>query len=116
MNKWKIKEREEIVGDYFHNMKFLQILYLSTLNKGYGFLIISLVLKITITLKNYYFGNPQAKPMYFGFEVQKSQNFKLFSLIDTMIAISPGGCDFSLSGIGGDDIVLGIIWDAYTWH
>lgn len=67
MNKWKIKEREEIVGDYFHNMKFLQILYLSTLNKGYGFLIISLVLKITITLKNYYFGNPQAKPMYFGF-------------------------------------------------
>lgn len=33
-----------------------------------------------------------------------------------MIAISPGGCDFSLSGIGGDDIVLGIIWDAYTWH
>lgn len=59
---------------------------------------------------------PRLSQCTLDFEVQKSQNFKLFSLIDTMIAISPGGCDFSLSGIGGDDIVLGIIWDAYTWH
>lgn len=52
--KWineKTKEREEIVKDYYHNTKLLQILYLSVLNKGDGFLIISLVLKINSTWK-----------------------------------------------------------------
>lgn len=48
------------------------------MNKGDGILIIFLVLKITITLKNYYFGNPQAKPMYFVFQTTEITKFHLF--------------------------------------
>lgn len=82
------KWREEIVRDYYHNTKLLQILCLNGLNKGDGFLIISLVLKITIILKNYYFGNPQAKPVYFGFKSTATTKF-LFILTNRSNASSP---------------------------